>query len=134
MKKINNFLDTASLFKIFIASNILFSFIMATLFGMFGMYTLMIPSRAVICLILFSSIFAGMYVLMVHQTRLNDALYKQLEDFENKVKLATSVSTLMSLDTELEGFNYVGSAEYCRTKYKSIQQLIDNRLKYEFKL
>lgn len=107
---------------------------MATMFGMFGMYTLMIPSRAIICLILFSSIFAGMYVLMVHQTRLNDALYKQLEDFENKVKLATSVSTLMSLDTELEEFNYAGSAEYCRTKYKSIQQLIDNRLKYEFKL
>lgn len=68
MKKISNFLNTASLFKIFIASNILFAAMMATMFGLFGMYTLMIPHRAIISLIVFSSIFAGMYVFMVHQT------------------------------------------------------------------
>lgn len=134
MKKVNDFLNTASLFKIFIASNIVFAVMMATMFGLFGMYTLMIPHRAIISLFVFSSMFAGMYVFMVHQTRLNDALYANLEQFEIKVKLATSVSSLLSFDKELKEFDYVGSAEYCRSKYKSIQQLIDNRLKYEFKL
>ena len=107
---------------------------MAGMFYAFDMPSMMIPHRAFIALIIFSSLFAGMYVLMIHSTRQNDALHKELEEFEIKVKLATSVSSLLSFDKELKEFDYVGSAEYCRAKYKSIQQLIDNRLKYEFKL
>lgn len=134
MKKISNFLDSAHIFKVFLASFLTMLTIAFILFYFFFPNNLKYEINILVCLAVsavFGILFAGLFTSMISTSRKSDEFWKYSHQVNKLIEDANTKDELQNIfDNEFQKLVDLSLGHVHNSKLKELKAIINTKYKY----